>query len=255
MTRLWRENVSGCLRVLLCALAAAFFASACGPPQPKVPLETILYERPAVSGKKLLIVLLPGNGDNPSAFEKHGLIDAVRKRGISADLVAVNAHLGYYLDGSIFRRLKEDVIGPARAGGYDRIWLAGNSLGAYGSLAYLDGHAGDVAGVVLLGPFVGEKETIEEVRRAGGLRNWDPGHVEPSDWKRRLMILLKEYQRNPGKYPPIYLGYGKFDRFAVSQRFLADILPADRVIELKGGHEWWTWSRIWEQFLDRGIIK
>lgn len=255
MTGLQRDSFCGCLSVLLCMLAAVLFTAACGPPPPRVPLETISYEHPALSGKKLLIVLLPGNGDKASSFEKHGLIEAVRKRGIPADLVAVNAHLGYYRDGSIFRRLKEDVIDPARARGYDRIWLAGNSLGAYGSLAYLDGRAEDVAGVVLLGPFVGEKETLEEVRAAGGLRNWDPGRVGPSDWKRRLMLLLKEYQRDPGMYPPIYLGYGKRDRFAASQRFLAGILPPDRVIELDGGHEWRTWSKIWEVFLARGIIE
>src|SRR5512134_2051801 len=113
MIGLRRDSFYGCARVVLCALAPALFTSACAPPPPRVPLETILYERPVVSGKKLLIVLLPGNGDKPSAFEKHGLIDAVRKRGIPSDLVAVNAHLGYYRDGSIFRRLKEDVIDPA----------------------------------------------------------------------------------------------------------------------------------------------
>jgi pimeloyl-ACP methyl ester carboxylesterase len=246
--------VRGCRRYLSIALAAAFFLFGCVPPV-TVPIETVNYERPAPAQRSLLIVYLPGNGDKPTAFERHGLLGALRQKGIPADVVGVNAHLGYYRNGSIFQRLKEDVIDPARAKGYDRIWLVGNSLGAYGSLAYLGEHAEDIAGVVLLGPFVGDKEELEAVRKADGLAKWDPGPVDAMDWKKKLLLLLKDYGQHRDDYPPIYLGYGKFDKFAASQRFLAELLPPERVIELTGGHEWWTWSRLWEQFLDRGIIK
>lgn len=255
MERSRRNNVCGCRRAWVCALAAAFLFPTCGLPPSRVPIDTILYERGASSAGNVLIVYLPGKGDSPRSVEQHGMVGAVRKRGIPADIVAVNAHLGYYRDGSIFRRLKEDVIDPARAGGYARIWLVGNSLGGYGSLAYLDGHASDVDGVVLLGPFVGDREILDEVTTAGGLRIWNPGAVPSADWKRRLMLLLKEYRENPGNYPPVYLGYGNRDRLAEGQRFLAAVLPQERVIELDGGHEWRTWGRIWELLLDRGIIK
>ncbi len=254
MTRLRRDGFCGCRRYLGIALAAAFLSSGCAPPV-TVPIETVFYERPAPAPRPLLIVFLPGNGDKPTAFERHGLLDAVRKKCLPADVIGVNAHLGYYRNGSIFQRLQEDVIGPARAKGHDRIWLVGNSLGAYGSLAYLGNHRDDVAGVVLLGPFVGDREDLDAVRKAGGLAKWDPGPVEPADWKKKLLLLLKDYEQHKDAYPPIYLGYGKFDKFSASQRFLAELLPPEHVIVLTGGHEWWTWSRLWEQFLDRGIIK
>ncbi|MGE5173202.1 MAG: hypothetical protein ACM3MD_05175 [Betaproteobacteria bacterium] len=51
-------------------------------------------------------------------------------------MIVVNAHMGYYLNGTVFTRLKEDVIEPAKARGYDQIWLVGNSLGGYGSISY-----------------------------------------------------------------------------------------------------------------------
>ncbi len=245
---------SGCRRIIRFLLAAAFLSVGCTPPA-SIPIETITYAQPAQARHSLLIVYLPGNGDRPAAFERHGLLDALRKRGIPADVVGVNAHLGYYTNGSIFRRLEEDVIGPARQKGYDRIWLVGNSLGAYGSLAYLGRHSREIAGAVLLGPFVADKETLDEVNKAGGLTNWNPGPVDPTDWKRGLMLLLKDYKSHPDSYPPIYLGYGRHDRFEISQRFLAGLLPPERVLVLAGGHEWWTWSKLWEQFLDKGIIK
>jgi pimeloyl-ACP methyl ester carboxylesterase len=248
-------KVSGCHRYLLCVLAAAFLSLGCMPPPVTVPLGTVFYEAPGSGGRRLLVVFLPGNGDKPNAFERQGLLDALRKKGVSADVVGVNAHLGYYANGSIFRRLKEDVIDPAKAKGVDRIWLVGNSLGAYGSLAYLGRHPGDIAGVVLLGPFVGDRDAIEEVKKAGGLMYWEPGPVEPADWKKSLLLLLKDYEQHPDAYPPVYLGFGKFDKFVISQRFLAELLPPDHVIELTGGHEWRTWMRIWERFLDKDILK
>ena len=242
-------------RTVMFALIAVFLFAACAPPTARIPLETIHYQRPIGGGHRLLIVFLPGNGDKPTAFEKRGLVDAVRSRGIDADMVAVNAHLGYYINGSFIRRLKEDVIGPAQAKGYDRIWLAGNSLGAYGSLSYLREHRQDISGVVLLGPFLGDKKLLKAVRKAGGLQQWDPGPITAKDWQETLMLLIKDYEKHPDRYPPLYLGYGASDRFSESQQFLAGMLPPDRVIVLKGGHTWWTWRAIWDQFLDRGIIK
>lgn len=244
----------GCLRSIGIVLVAVFLFSGCAPPAATVPIETAWYGQHTVP-EPLLLVYLPGRGDPPSAFEDHGLFRALREKGIAADMVGVNAHLGYYLNGSMVRRLKKDVIDPAKARGYARIWLVGNSLGGYGSLAYMGEHRGDISGVVLLGPYLGEHEILREVLDAGGLETWDPGPVEPAQWQKRLFLLFKDYHRQPDAYPPVYLGYGKYDRFAASQKFLAELLPPECVIELNGGHEWWTWKRLWEQFLEKDIIK
>ena len=246
--------MTGCLRRMLFALAASLFSAGCAAPL-TIPIATVWYEQPAAAAHALLIVYLPGNGDKSEAFERHGLLESLRNSGVPADVVGVNAVLGYYTNGSIFQRLEDDVIKPAKTKGYERIWLVGNSLGGYGALAYLGGHKNEIAGVVLLGPFVGDREPIEAIMKMGGLRNWDPGQIDPTDWKKKLLLLLKDYDQHRDAYPPVYLGFGSFDKFAVSQRFLAEVLPKDRVIELSGGHEWWTWSKAWKQFMEKGIMK
>ena len=65
-------------------------------------------------------------------------------------------------------RLHLDVVLPASARGRQKIWLVGTSLGAMGSLAYVKRYPETVAGVVLLGPYLGEEPILDEIERAGG---------------------------------------------------------------------------------------
>jgi len=234
-----------------------------------VPIDTIRYDAPGGPHQELM-VFLPGYGDKPSAIEKHGLVTAARARGLTADIVAVDAHLGYYQEGTLFTRLREDVIGPAKAGGYKNIWFVGTSLGAYGAILYAIRHPQDITGVVLLGPFLGEKKTIDEIRQAGGLQQWDPGEVGDKtreDWEKQIWLWLKLRQKQDdfrlwskgceqekGCLPKIYLGYGKFDRFSRGQDLLASILPPEHVVALFGGHDWMTWGRAWDIILDRMAV-
>ncbi len=67
-----------------------------------------------------------------------------------------------------------DVVLPARAAGYDTIWLAGTSLGGIGALLYLRDHPDDLAGVLALAPYLGEEGVIREIERAGGPASWQP---------------------------------------------------------------------------------
>jgi hypothetical protein len=255
-----------------CRLAAVllFFFLACGCQPPyrptKIPIDTIRYDAPGGPHRQLF-VFLPGYGDKPSAFDQHGLLPAVRARGLAADIVAVDAHLGYYVDGTILTRLKEDVIDPARAGGYKQIWLIGNSLGAYGAISYARVHPHDITGVVLLGPYMGEKKTIREIREAGGLQKWDPGTIgdkTKEEWVEQIWLWIKNRQQRlesrlwgngceeeRGCLPEIYLGYGKSDRFSYGQNLLAEVLPPEHVVAIEGGHNWTTWKKLWNIILDK----
>jgi pimeloyl-ACP methyl ester carboxylesterase len=215
-----------------------------------VPIETELLadtEQPL----RILLVYLPGNGDAADAFKRNGLIPLLRERSISADILGVNAPLGYYRNGSILERLKLDVIDPARKRGYDRIWLVGNSLGAYGSILYAARYPADISGVVLLGAYAGERGIIRKIEQAGGLRTWDPGTLDEKDWDRQLWSWLKQYAAHASEYPPVYLGYGRWDRFTYAQDLLATVLPADRVVVVAGGHDWGTWKKAWGLLLER----
>lgn len=253
------------LRVLfsyraLTAISLAVLLCGCIPPT-KVPIETIHYGAGDIKDPRLLFVFLHGNGDRNSVFDQEGLVGAVRARGLPVDMISVDAHIGYYMNGTILTRLKEDVIEPARARGYRHIWLIGNSLGGFGSLSYAREYPNEITGVVLLGPYLGERPLINEIRHAGGLLRWEPGDVPlnaKEDSERHIWIWLKEHSKSgqfkAGDKPKIYLGYGTNDRLTYAQDLLATLLPPKQVIAIDGGHNWSTWKKLWDRFLDQNIF-
>ncbi len=50
--------------------------------------------------------------------------------------------------------------------------------------------------------------------------------------------------------PDLFLGYGRSDRFAFSDRLLAAALPAERVFETEGGHDGAPWLALWQRQID-----
>jgi pimeloyl-ACP methyl ester carboxylesterase len=239
--------------LVMLLLLLALFQHGCVKPL-TVPIGTELLsgsEQPL----RLLIIYLPGNGDAADAFKRNGLVSPIGDRQISADIVGVDAHLGYYQNGSVIERLKQDVIDPAKKRGYDRIWLVGNSLGAYGSLLYASRYPADISGIVLLGAYAGERGIIREIDGAGGLNTWEPGTIVEKDWERQLWTWLKRYRGHASEYPPVYLGYGRWDRFTYAQDLLATALPADRVVVIPGGHDWSTWKKAWSLLFEKIAVQ
>jgi pimeloyl-ACP methyl ester carboxylesterase len=249
-------------------LLAAVFSPGCYSAT-KVPIDTIHYGAGDVKGPRLLFVFLHGNGDRNSVFDKEGLVRAAQARGLPVDMISVDAHIGYYINGTILTRLKEDVINPARARGYERIWLIGNSLGGFGSLSYVREYPNEISGIVLLGPYVGDRSIIKEIESAGGLLRWEPGDVvlkTREDDEKRIWIWLKEHglqgqfranedcSKKQTCVPKIYLGYGTNDRLTYAQNLLASLLPPKQVIAIDGGHDWSTWKKLWDRFLDQNIF-
>lgn len=204
-----------------------------------------------------LLVLLPGAYSAPQEFVDAGFGAAVRERGLAVDVLRVDAHLGYYDNaGSLLLRLDQDVIRPARARGYRSIWLAGISIGGFGSLAYAASRPGEVAGVIVLAPYLGERLTSTVIDNAGGLAQWRSTLPTPDAGPRerrelQLWQWLQAYATTPAERPPLWLGYGVDDRFAFSHRLLAAVLPADHVATTPGGHDWPEWSRLWGDLLPR----
>lgn len=233
-------------------LCLAILSAGCGPRMrpAAVPIDKALYG--AGENTSTLVVFLPGREDDVTSFERHGFVDAVRQENISADMMTVDAHLGYYAEKTLVDRMRQDVIGPARSAGYDRIWLAGVSMGALGALLYLKHHPEEVNGVLLIGPYLGDTEIIDEIQGAGGLAAWTPGDVGTDDWQRTLWKGLKDMHGR--ELPPIYLAYGKDDRYAGGAELLTPLLPADRVSAVPGGHDWRTWRSLWKVFLAKGIL-
>jgi len=241
------------IRMLLSLLCAFFFTECAREIRPvKIPIDTVFYENPSCSGCGKLFVFLPGKDDTPSSFDRGGFIDAVLSRNVPFDMLVVDAHLGYYLKGNILERLKKDVIRPEQERGYNEIWFVSISLGAIGSLGYIDTHPGDnIAGVVLLGPYLGDASIADEIIAADGLQNWEPGDVKDKDWQRKLWLFLKIYTMKQPPKPKLILAYGERDRFAMGAKLLAAWLPRERVFTNSGHHTWPAWRSLWEEILDK----
>lgn len=219
---------------------------------PATPLRTV--ELAPRSGGSCLAVLLPGRWDEPERFRRAGFAAAVARRGLELDLVAVDAHLGYYRDRSVVERLRADVVAPALAAGYGEIWLVGISLGGLGGLTYLREHPADLAGVLALAPYLGEADLVGEIEAAGGAANWRPRHAgDGVGFGAELWSWLAPWA-TAKRGPPLHLGWGEQDDFARASRLLAALLPREQVYAQAGGHDWRTWERLWEQFLERTTL-
>jgi pimeloyl-ACP methyl ester carboxylesterase len=220
----------------------------------KAPLDVLSY--PSLQEPlqhKRLIVFMRGLGGTHESFEKEGLVEDIRNRHMPYDMTAPNAHYGYYLGRTLIDRLKTDLIDPAKAEGYEEIWLVGFSMGGLGSLLYLKEHPEDIQGVYLIAPFLSLGFIQDEIAAAGGLRQWDPGDYNPqSDWQRMLWHWLKdEVADNPQMN--VYISYGTGDTYVKGQQLLAQVLPPDRVTVISGGHDYETFRALWQEVLESGI--
>lgn len=201
--------------------------------------------------ERVLLVLLPPAYGTARDFVEQGFVAAVRSRGLPVDVIAAGAIADHYLDQTVVARLYADVIVPARAQGYLRVWLGGISIGGFGSLLALQSHAADIEGVLLLAPYLGSRPAVNEVIRAGGFAQWQPPSAAPDDHERQLLAWLRGVLSVPSQGPPIYVAYGTQDRFASSIEVLADAVPSDRVVRQPGEHDWATWIALWGALLDR----
>lgn len=216
----------------------------------KTPMDVLTYENPDKQVKnKRLLVFMRGIGGSHHSFEEEGLVADVWACGLPFDIACPNAHFGYYGDRNLVLRLKEDVIDPARARGYQKIWLVGISMGGLGALLYLMERPEDIAGVYLISPFLGTQFFLEEIEAAGGVRQWNPGpHKAEEDWQRMLWHWMKTtIADHPDKV--VYLGYGANDPYKKGHQLLATLLPPARVNVIDGGHDYQTFKTLWKIFL------
>ena len=242
-------------RASLCAaLAGALALAGCMPPIRPLSARMDRLLEPAVPGQRAdtLLVLLPGAYDTPQDFQHQGFVQAVRQRQLPVDLLLLDAHTGYYTAQQITDRLLHEVVAPARAEGYARIWLVGISLGGYGALLFAQQHPQLVDGLFVMAAFLGRRDLPAAIGQAGGLRAWD-GQLDGADaHDLALWRWLRERALAPNApQPPLWIGYGDSDRFVASNRLIAATLPPEHVLVTDGGHTWAPWQRLWGEFLDR----
>jgi pimeloyl-ACP methyl ester carboxylesterase len=192
------------------------------------------------------MVWLPGAYHAARDFLAAGFAEAVRVRRIPLDLLFVDMELAHVGDRSALQRLRSDIVLPARAAGVS-IWLGGISLGGLFALDYAASHPDELDGLCLLAPYLGNRMLTAEIAQAPGLERWQPGELAETDEERRIWRYIKSRHADSR---PLYLGFGQQDRFAATQELLAATLPAGSVNVIAGGHEWSTWVRLWENFLE-----
>jgi pimeloyl-ACP methyl ester carboxylesterase len=192
------------------------------------------------------MVWLPGAYHAAQDFVAAGFPQAVSTRRLALDLIFVDLELEHVGDRSALKRLRSELVLPARAAGVS-IWLGGISLGGLFALGYAAAFPDELDGLCLLAPYLGNRILTAEIAQAAGLAAWQPGELAETDEERRIWRYLKTRRADSR---PVYLGFGQGDRFSAAHELLAAALPADSVDVIDGGHEWSTWVRLWENFLD-----
>lgn len=225
-------------------------------PDPAKPLTVEWHlAEPDEEGRRLF-VFLPGRRDRASDFVRHGFIASAQARIRGLDCVAVDATIGYYFDGSIADRLQREIIGPARSHGYREIWVVGVSMGGLGAFFHERAYPGEVNGLVLLAPFVGDDRALfREMDAAGGAVSWAGSQPPVADgrqkaeFQRELWRFLGRIQSDRTLQLQMWMAYGEADRLLPGIERFKSLLPAERILPLPGGHTWEVWTRGFAEIL------
>lgn len=247
----WRSTAR--LIVFSAAVLAAFgVLSGCAvlrTPQVPMPFISDRIDSALPVSDRALIVFLPGSQEVPQDLIEQGFVEQVRSRAIAADIMIADAAPRHYTGGLFEERLRLDVIEPAIAQGYDEIWLAGISIGGFGTLLYSSLHSDKITGAIALAPFVASDKVLDEVTAAGGLRDWNVT-PEPKDWQRNLLTWLKRYGDADEQLPKLYVGFGIDDGYDQMARVFDGVLPEGQFRSAPGDHDWPPWKQLWGEFLD-----
>ena len=195
------------------------------------------------------IVCLPGAYHGAHDFLAAGFDAAVSSRNLDIDLSFIDIEMRYLGDRLPLKLLRQEILAPARAAGCRSLWLTGISMGGFIALDYAALHPGEIDGLCLLAPYLGNRLVTREIADARGLANWQPGALAESDDERRIWRLLQSLGTGLSDAPALFLGFGREDRFAAAHGLLADALAPSAVCAIRGGHDWSTWKALWESFL------
>ncbi len=213
----------------------------------------------ANAGKKAntLIILLPGANHLPEDFVTQGFVSAVRQRQLDIDLVMPELAFDQIADQTVLQKIHDSVMQPYAALGYLNIWIAGISIGGYVAIAYAHRHPGQVNGLLLLAPYLGNRITTGEIALAGGVKAWAPNAIPDDDTERGNWYWLKNHAHTTHvntthvNTTEVHLGYGEDDRFAGDIAMMTQVIPDEYVDKIPGDHVWPVWQQLWHNFLDK----
>jgi pimeloyl-ACP methyl ester carboxylesterase len=192
------------------------------------------------------IVLLPGAYQQLADFVHRGFDTALHQRHVALDLILAAPELAHLTDRNWLPRLHDEVVHPAHAAG-DIVWLGGISLGAFMALRFAAQYPELIDGLCLIAPYLGSRMVAAEIAGSQSPPSWQPGALADDDDERRIWRYLQGLH---APKPRVFLGFGRHDRFADSQRLLARTVPHASSRQIDGGHDWPVWRQLWDNFLD-----
>lgn len=201
-----------------------------------------------------LVVMLPGRGDDMDSLVRRDVAQIIRSQWPDADVVLTGLTMPFYRQGLAVQRLHDEVLLPAEARHYDEVWLAGISLGGLGALMYDRAYPGQIDGMLLISPYLGDRPLYREIEAAGGLDRWQAGPertLTQENYQRELWRYIQRWSERPGHTRPVWLAYGDKERFRDRIGLLAAQLPPDHVLRLRGHHNWTLWKPALRMLLER----
>jgi hypothetical protein len=218
------------------------------PRAPLAPMPVVRLPLAPDAQAPLLVVMLPGVYSLPADFVDEGFVGAMRARGFAADVWIADSHWGYADNGTLFERLRDDVLVPAQRAGYPRLWLVGISLGGFAALGLLRQHTQAIEGVLTIAPYVGRPALVQQVVAAGGAQ----AYARSPRGEEADSALWSWFGQAPDAVrDKVHLYTGSDDRFIAAQRLFAQRLPSDHVLEVPGDHDWPAWRVLWTRWLER----
>lgn len=234
-------------------LSAGLLAGCFPRSDPSQAVPTAFVKAPQAASR--LVVVLPGRADDVQGLRESGIAQAVQSAWPDADVVLTGLDLGHYLGGVAERKLHEEIIVPARQRAYSQVWLVGASLGGMGSIMYQRAYPGEVTGMVLLAPYLGDEPMLARIRAAGGVASWEPPPKPPSVRRSNFQVELwrhvQSWTRAPDTARNVWLAYGRQDHFRTAMPLLAAVLPPQQVLVRGGGHDWGVWSPVTREVLSQ----
>ena len=113
-----------------------------------------------------------------------------------------------------------------------------------------------MTGLVLLAPWLGSSDTLDQIRKAGGIRQWHPAPrpvaVDNDNYQRELWRVAKDWSQDTALAARVWRICGKDDRLLPTSRLLATVLPPSHYLELPGGaHNWSTFIAATDKIIER----